>query len=74
MSILKEVEQKLLVAFRGAEIPLTEVKLLRSNRPDLGDYQLNDAMKLAKVMHKNPHEIALTMVSVLEESTIGLSP
>lgn len=68
MSILKEVEQKLLVAFRGAEIPLTEVKLLRSNRPDLGDYQLNDAMKLAKVMHKNPHEIALTMVSVLEDS------
>lgn len=68
MSILKEVEQDLLKVLQEGGIPLTEVKLLRSNRSDLGDYQINDAMKLAKVMHKSPGEIANTMVSLIEKT------
>ena len=35
-----------------------EVTLSLTNRPDLGEYQINDAMKLAKVYHKSPLIIA----------------
>ena len=41
---------------------------MESKRKDLGDYQLNDAMSLAKILHKNPMIIAEDMKKVLEES------
>ncbi len=70
MSILKMVEQQIAKHCQSHQIPLQEVQLLRSNRKELGDYQLNDAMKLAKVMHKNPKDIAQQLVEVLEEMAL----
>ncbi len=70
MSILKEIENKITTAFQENKIPLTEVTLNKSNRKEFGDYQLNDAMKLAKIMHKNPHEIAQDMVKILDKMNL----
>ncbi len=70
MSILKNVEKELLTTFQKYHFPLEEVNLIRSNRKDLGDYQLNDAMKLAKVLHKNPKDIASDMVTILETTNL----
>ena len=68
MSILGKIEEDLTNKVKDAKIPLEKVHLLTSNRKDLGDYQLNDAFVLAKVMHKNPKEIAESLKKVFDES------
>ena len=45
--------------------PLFEVVV--SDRPDLADYQCNAAMALAKVLRKNPREIANSIRTVMQE-------
>ena len=49
----------------GYEVTL--VKLNVSNMPELGDYQFNGVMPLAKVYHKNPREIAQELVDNLDK-------
>ena len=68
MSLLKTIEEDLTKKMNEASIPIEKVTLLESKRKDLGDYQLNDAMSLAKVLHKSPMLIAEDMKKVLEES------
>ena len=36
-----------------------------SKRPEFGDYQLNDAMKLAKILKKSPRDIAANIVDAI---------
>lgn len=47
-----------------------EVVVNISNRPDLGEYQYNGVMGLAKVYHKNPVVIANELVEVLKTSSL----
>ncbi len=68
MNFLNAVEKDILNKFKEKDIPLEEVKLIRSSKKELGDYQINDAMKLAKVMHKSPRDIAIVLVNCLEET------
>ena len=68
MNFLNTVEKDILNKFKENNIPLDEVKLLTSGKKELGDYQINDAMKLAKVMHKSPRDIAEELVKCLEET------
>ena len=68
MSLLRTIEEDLTKKMNEASIPIEKVTLLESKRKDLGDYQLNDAMSLAKVLHKSPMLIAEDMKKVLEES------
>ena len=68
MNFLNTVEKNILNKFKEKNIPLEEVKLLTSSKKELGDYQINDAMKLAKVMHKSPRDIAEILVECLEET------
>ena len=68
MNFLNTVEKDILNKFKENNIPLDEVKLLTSSKKELGDYQINDAMKLAKVMHKSPRDIAEELVRCLEET------
>ncbi len=70
MSILKQVSQKIEAAANQNGIPLSNFMLLKSNRKDLGDYQINDCMALAKTLHQAPLEIAEKLKSVLE--TMGI--
>ncbi len=58
MSILKELENDLEKIIIKAGYQDSSFSLLPSNRKDLGDFQLNSAMSLAKIYHKNPMLIA----------------
>ena len=43
-------------------------EVVRSNRPDLGDFQCNGALPAAKAYGKNPRQIAQEVVSALQEA------
>jgi arginyl-tRNA synthetase len=57
MSTFKKLEKTINEIVKGKGYDC-DVILSLSNRPDLGEFQINDAMKLAKIYHKNPIEIA----------------
>lgn len=68
MSVLTTVNKEILKKLQEHDLPIMEISLIPNSRKDLGDYQINDAMKLAKIMHKSPHEIATTIADALEET------
>ena len=61
------VENKIKDALNACNYKVDEVVVSESNRPDLGEYQYNGVMPLAKIYHKNPVEIASAVVNVLKE-------
>ena len=67
MSLIKELEKDINKLVKKAGYDEKEVVLETSNRRDLGEYQINDAMTLAKTYHKNPREIAEDIVKELEK-------
>ena len=67
MSIIKELEKDIKELVKKAGYEEKEIALETSNRRDLGEYQINDAMSLAKTYHKNPREIAGDIVNELEK-------
>lgn len=67
MSFIKEIEKDLKDVICRAGYEIDNVTLAISNRPDLGDYQINDAMKLARNYKKNPRDIADDIVEILKE-------
>ena len=67
MSIIKSVEKDIKELIKEAGYELENFVLQPSNRPDLGDYQINDAMSLVKIYHQNPREIAETIKEKLEK-------
>ena len=70
MSFIKIIENDLKSIINEVGYELDDVVLSISNRPDLGDYQINDAMKLAKIYHTNPMEIANKIVTKLKEDKL----
>ena len=58
MSAIKKLELKIKELIKESGYELEEFTLVPSSRPDLGDYQINDAMKLAKIYHDSPINIA----------------
>jgi len=68
MSILKELEKDLKSILNNAGYKTNNLYLEPSNRKDLGEYQLNDAMQLAKIYKENPHVIAEKIKNELEKN------
>ena len=68
MSIIKDLENKVKEMVKEAGYDLESISLEPSSRLDLGDYQLNDAMKLAKIYHESPIAIANKIVEKLNQS------
>ena len=66
MSLYKELAEDLKEIIKKAGFEEENISLTPSNRKDLGEYQLNDAMQLVKVYHNNPREIANSIVKELE--------
>ena len=66
MSVIKRLEKEIndIVKKIGYD---TDITLAMSNRPDLGEFQINDAMKLAKLYHKSPVEIANEIKTELDK-------
>lgn len=67
MSKIKYLEQKINEVIKSCGYD-TDVVLSMSNRPDLGEFQINDAMRLAKLYHKNPIDIANDIKTGLEQT------
>ena len=69
MSIFKDLEKELKNVINRAGYETGKLFLEPSNRRDLGEYQLNDAMQLAKKYHENPRIIAEKIVKELEKNS-----
>lgn len=67
MSIIKNITKDLQEIVLKAGYEVENLVLQPSGRKDLGQYQLNDAMTLAKKYGKNPRMIADDIVKVLEQ-------
>ena len=67
MSILNELIEDIKNDLKKAGYDVSTLAIEPSNRRDLGEYQLNDAMQLAKTYHENPRAIAEKIVGVLEK-------
>lgn len=62
----KLLEDKIKLSLDKCGYKVDSVVVNESNRPDLGEYQYNGVMGLAKIYHKNPVEIANDLVDVLK--------
>ena len=56
MDFIKSQEEKIKEVLNKIGYKVDYVKLNVSNMPELGDYQFNGVMPLAKEYHKNPRE------------------
>ena len=65
-SAIKLLEEELSKIVK--DLGYDSISLSISNRPDLGEYQINDAMRFAKLFHKNPNEIANEIVQALKKT------
>lgn len=70
MSIIKTVESIITNVINDLGYEVEHVQLLNSARPDLGQFQINEAMMLGKKNHKNPREVAEEIVLELEGNGI----
>ena len=61
------LENKIAQSLNKCGYNVDNVVVNESNRPDLGQYQYNGVMPLAKLYHKSPLEIANDIVNVLKE-------
>lgn len=66
MSFFGKLEEKLRNIFLECGYDIDKVNFVTSSRSDLGDYQINDCMSLAKKFGKNPREIAEEVKSKLD--------
>ncbi|MBR2678782.1 MAG: arginine--tRNA ligase [Bacilli bacterium] len=69
MSIIKKLEKDIKDIVKKAGYEVDKLLLEPSNRRDLGEYQINNAMQLAKIYHENPREIAEKIVKELEKDS-----
>ena len=63
----KLLEEKISKSLNKCGYNVDNIVVTESNRPDLGEYQYNGAMSLAKTYHKNPVEIANELLNVLKD-------
>ena len=67
MSLIKTIEKEIKNIIESSGYSLENFVLQPSSRPDLGQYQINDSMVLAKKYGKNPRDIATDIVKELEK-------
>lgn len=60
--MIRELENVLKLGFKNAGYEMDSLRVIKSNRPDLCDYQCDDIFKLTKIYHKNPIEIGEKVV------------
>lgn len=67
MSYIKECEEYILNVFKSCGYDILEVILEVSSREDLGEFQINTCMSLAKKYGKNPRVIAEEIISNFDD-------
>jgi len=66
MKIKASINQMIQQAFDRAGIDATPMSVSEAGKPEFGDYQFNGAMALAKVLGKNPRQIAIDIMAQIE--------
>ncbi len=69
MSLIKDLEKDIEKIIISAGYNAKDIMFQLSNRQDLGQYQINCAMSLAKQYRKNPREIASDITKELEKDS-----
>lgn len=64
---IKDIELKIKSSLESLGYQTCDVTINPSNRPELGDYQFNGMMPLAKIYHKNPIELANELVPLIND-------
>ena len=72
MSIINKMQDYIKEVMKNLGYDVDTILLKPSARPDLGDYQINDAMALAKKYGKNPRDIASEIAEELDKSDMFL--
>ena len=67
MSFIKETENYLKEVLNNCGYDIDEVVLESSSRRDLGEFQINCAMSLAKKYGKNPRDIFYLNFQILQK-------
>ena len=67
MNIITIINDKIKNIFKECGYELEKIDLKKSSRKDLGDYQINECMALAKAYHKSPIDIANEVKSKMDE-------
>lgn len=67
MSIIYNLKKDIKEYIKNAGYEVENLAIETSNRKDLGEYQLNDAMQLAKKYKENPRQIAEKIVNELKK-------
>ena len=67
MNIIKDINKELIDIFKDAGYEVDSIELKPSQRKDLGDFQINDCMKLASIYHKAPVQIANDIKEKLDQ-------
>ena len=65
--MIEDTEKYLLELVKSIGYDVEKITLNVSSRPELGQFQINDAFTLAKVNHENPRAIAEKIVSNLDD-------
>ena len=73
MSFIKETEEYLKSVLKKCGYELEDITLESSSRRDLGEFQINCAMNLAKKYGKNPREIAQEIVDNLDDRFVNVN-
>ncbi len=66
MKLKSEINQHIQEAFVKAGIEAESMSVTEAGKPEFGDYQFNGAMALAKVLGKNPRQIATEIVEKID--------
>lgn len=66
MNLIKETEKYLCEIINELGYEISNVNLVPSGKPELGQFQINEAFSLAKINHENPREVAEKIVNQLD--------
>ncbi|SFV50875.1 Arginyl-tRNA synthetase [hydrothermal vent metagenome] len=66
MKIKSQLNQIITKALEDANIEAKDIVISDATKPEFGDYQFNGAMKLAKVLRKNPRAIATDIIQHID--------
>jgi arginyl-tRNA synthetase len=70
MQLKSTINATIQEAFKKAQIDHTPISVTEATKPEFGDYQFNGAMALAKVLKKNPREIASMIVEAIDSEGV----
>ena len=71
MKIKSQLNQIISKALEDANIETKDIAVSDATKPEFGDYQFNGAMRLARVLRKNPREIANSIIKEIDSPMIA---